>query len=161
MFANVRCSLKCSLVVKVGPARLHIDNPYISAGWVKSLCKLRFRSVFLRAWKHWGNILPALSPLAAIETTREFKHTRRSLVRKFVGKKPTVREAILLTHAARCMTKAYFASADPSTSPDMQSKLNSSVRDALEALKLVAAERPRPRRNPNGVRLLTAEDLRL
>jgi hypothetical protein len=102
-----------------------------------------------------------VNPLAALEATQEYQHTRRSLVRKFVQRKPTVRERVALDVCARLLTRCHFASGDPSVSPDMLAKLNSAARNALETLKLVAAERPRPRRNPNGVRLLTVEDLRL
>jgi hypothetical protein len=115
----------------------------------------------MRAWKHWGKNLLGINPLAGLETTQEYQHTRRSLVHKFVGKKPTVRERVALDTCARLLTRCHFASGDPACSPDMLSKLNASARHALEALKLVAAERVRPRRNPNPVRLLMAEDLRL
>jgi hypothetical protein len=115
----------------------------------------------MRAWKHWGKNLLNGNYLAALEASVEYKHVRRSLVHRYVAKKPTVRERVALDNCARLLTRCHFASGDPSVSPDMLSKLNSSARHALEALKLVAAERVRPRRNPNPVRLLMAEDLRL
>jgi hypothetical protein len=87
--------------------------------------------------------MPAANPLAGLEATREYQHTRRSLVRKFVGRKPTVRERMALDNAARCMVIADLASRDFSTTADMQAKRNSAARNALEALKLVASERPR------------------
>jgi hypothetical protein len=91
----------------------------------------------------------------------EYEHLRRSLVRKYVGRKPTVRERAALDHAARCMVRAYHASADFSTTPDMLAKLNAAARHALEHLKQIAAERPRPSRNGDDiVRMLSVGEVR-
>jgi hypothetical protein len=92
--------------------------------------------------------------------TSEYLHLRRSLVRRFVGRKPTVRERAALDHAARCMIRAYHASADFSSTPDMLAKLNSAARNALEQLKQIAAERPRTLRKPADVLMLSAGEVR-
>jgi hypothetical protein len=103
--------------------------------------------------------MPAANHSAAFEAMPEYRRERRSLVRKFVGRKPTTRERDALDHAARCAVKAHRGSADFATTPDMQNKLNAAHRDALLALKLVCAERPRPRR-VNDVRMLGVNEVR-
>jgi hypothetical protein len=87
--------------------------------------------------------MPAANPLAGLEQTPQYRHVRLSLVRRFIGRKPTTREAFALDTCTRLLVRAHLASADPAVSPDMLSKLNAAARNALEALKLVAAERPR------------------
>jgi hypothetical protein len=107
--------------------------------------------------QHWCIEMPAASHSAATD----YVHLRRSLVRKYVAKKPTVRERAALDHAARCMIRAYHASADFSTTPDMLAKLNAAARHALEHLKQIAAERPRPSRNGDDiVRMLGVNEVR-
>jgi hypothetical protein len=103
--------------------------------------------------------MPAANHLAALQAMPEYQHLRRSLVRRFIAKKPTVRERVALDHAARCMVRAHIASADFSTTADMQAKLDSAARNALEQLKLVCAERPRPRR-VNNLRMLGVGEVR-
>jgi hypothetical protein len=114
----------------------------------------------MRAKQHQGNKMPIGNPFAGIETTREYQHFRRSLVHRFVGKKPTVRERVALDNVARLMTRAHFASADPASSPDMLCKLAAAAEHALQALKHVCAERPRPRRNPTDALMLSANEVR-
>jgi hypothetical protein len=78
-------------------------------------------------------------------------------VHRFIAKKPTVRERVALDHATRCLVRAHRASADFSTTADMQAKFDSAARNALEQLKLVCAERPHPQRKYD-VRMLSADE---
>jgi hypothetical protein len=59
------------------------------------------------------------------------------------------------------MVRAHMTALDPGATPDEICKLNAAAKHALELLRQTAAERPRRRRNPDGGRLLTVEDLRL
>jgi hypothetical protein len=97
------------------------------------------------------------NPLAGLETTPQYRHVRLSLVRRFIGRKPTTREAFALDTATRSLVRAHLASADYAVSPDMLCKLNAAARHALDALKLVCAERPRPRRFDADAKLPTFE----
>jgi len=83
---------------------------------------------------------PWISPAAAI-TTREYRLTRRALVRRFVGRKPTLREARALDQCALLLTRAAFAAVDPEASPDMLVKLYAAARHAHALLVEIASER--------------------
>jgi hypothetical protein len=80
------------------------------------------------------------SPAAAVRT-REYRLTRRALVRKFIGQKPTLREARALDQCALLLTRAAFGAVDPECSADMLVKLNAAARHAHRLLKEIAAER--------------------
>jgi hypothetical protein len=106
--------------------------------------------------QHWCIEMPSARPAAATE----YEHLRRSLVRRYIARKPTVREKAAVEHTARCMVRAYHASVDHSVTPDMLCKLNAAARHALESLKQIAAERPRPAASADVMRMLGVGEVR-
>lgn len=99
---------------------------------------------------------------AELLQSKEYRLTRRDLVRKYIGQKPTVREAVALRNAALYVVRAERAVLDPDVTPDMLCKLNAATRHAHAFLVTVAAERRKPasRVTPPLHELLARQDQR-
>jgi hypothetical protein len=65
----------------------------------------------------------------------EYRVTRRALQRRFVRKKPNMRERLALDNAARTWVRAQWASTDSSISPDELCKVNAAARRAHDLLR--------------------------
>jgi hypothetical protein len=76
----------------------------------------------------------------------EYRVTRRALQRRFVRKKPNMRERLALDNAARTWVRAQWASTDSSISPDELCKVNAAAKRAHELLcDIVKSEKPNRR----------------
>jgi hypothetical protein len=91
--------------------------------------------------------MPRPNPFEGIVNSVEYRVTRRALQRRFVPKKPNMRERLALDNAARTWVRAQWASTDSSLSPDELCKVNAAARRAHALLVDIASEgkqRPRP-----------------
>jgi hypothetical protein len=104
--------------------------------------------------------MPTANPLAGIGLMPEYQHVRRALVHRYIGRKPTVREAFALDNAARLIVRSHLASIDASVTADELSKLQCAARRAHEFLAQLSRERPNRLRSTNGTQLLTAFEAR-
>jgi hypothetical protein len=90
--------------------------------------------------------MPCPNLFEAIVNSVEYRVTRRALQRRFVRKKPNMRERLALDNAARTWVRAQWASTDSNISPDELCKVNAAARRAHELLcDIVKSEKPNRR----------------
>ena len=94
--------------------------------------------------------MSAATSITAIAQTREYRLQRQALVRKFIGRKPTLRESYALNNVALLLVRSELGAIDPAITPDELCKLNAAARRALTLLQEIAGERRNRRRlNPD------------
>jgi hypothetical protein len=89
--------------------------------------------------------MPTYTSIADIPDTPQYRMVRTALVRRYVRRKPTTREASALNTAALLLVKAEAATTDPGISADALVKYNAAARRAVAMLADIAMERTPPK----------------